>query len=451
MTPTLCRDCLSDVDAASERCPSCRSPRLLRHPELNDLSIAHLDCDAFYASIEKRDDPSLLEKPVIVGGGRRGVVSTACYVARRFGVRSAMPMFKALKACPDAVVIRPNMQKYADVGRQVREILRGYTPLVEPLSLDEAFLDLTGTERLHHGTAAHTMLRIVQRIETEIGVSASVGLSYNKFLAKVASDLDKPRGFAVIGRAEAVDFLGRQSVGLLWGAGKALQSKLAKDGITTIAQLQQIEPSDLIARYGAMGKRMADFVRGQDHRRVDPRAPTKSVSSETTFDTDIADEETLRRTLWRQAEIVARRMKRQHLAGHTVTLKLKTADFQILTRSQRLPNPTQLAHVIFQYGANLLHNEINGTRYRLLGVGLTQLSGDEGADPFDLADPGAERRAAAERALDRVRQQFGDSSIVKGISLADGRGRGVQLSQSPQSASGSRSSPTKRPTKRADP
>jgi DNA polymerase-4 len=424
---------------------------LLRHGELNALSIAHLDCDAFYASIEKRDDPTLRDKPVIVGGGRRGVVSAACYVARRYGVRSAMPMFKALKACPNAVVIPPNMEKYATVGRAVREILRSYTPLVEPLSLDEAFLDLSGTERLHGGAPAQTMLRIVKRIEDEVHITASVGLSYNKFLAKIASDLDKPRGFAVIGRAEAVAFLAQQPVGLLWGAGKALQRRLASEGITMIGQLQQMAPEDLIARYGAMGRRMAMFVRGQDDRRVDPSAPTKSISSETTFDTDIADEEPLRRALWRQSEIVARRMKAQHLAGHTVTLKLRTADFQRLTRSQRLPNPTQLANVIFQYASALLHGEINGTRYRLLGVGLSQLASDEHADPLDLADPDAGRRADAERALDQVRSQFGDKAIFRGLALPDERAAKGAAGQRPQSASGSSSRSTNRPAKRVDP
>ena len=381
------------------------------------MSIAHLDCDAFYASVEKRDDPSLADKPVIVGGGHRGVVSAACYIARTFGVRSAMPMFKARKACPQAVVIPPDMNKYAAVGRQIRAIMKDFTPLVEPLSLDEAFLDLTGTERLHGQSPAATAAMIVKRIEREAGVTASVGLSYNKSLAKVASDLDKPRGFAVIGQAEAVDFLAGQPVSIIWGAGKALQKRLAKDGIRTVAQLQKIDETQLFARYGAMGRRMAQFVRGEDPRRISANRPTKSISSETTFHHDIADGEELKKILWRQADRVARRIKSAELAGTTVTLKLRRADFRILTRSRRLPDPTQLADTIYRHGGDLLAKEINGTAYRLLGVGLSGLVDGADADPLDLAEPGAERRADAERALDQVRERFGIDVIGKGRGL----------------------------------
>jgi DNA polymerase-4 len=415
----LCRDCLAigTGGAGTGRCQGCGSPRLLRHPELFRLGIAHLDCDAFYASVEKRDNPSLADKPVIVGGGQRGVVSAACYVARTYGVRSAMPMFKARKACPNAVVIKPDMAKYAAAGRQIRTIMKDYTPLVEPLSLDEAFLDLTGTERLHGQAPAATAAAIVARIETEVGVGASIGLSYNKSLAKVASDLDKPRGFAVIGRAEAVTFLAGQPVSIIWGAGKALQRRLAKAGITTVAQLQAIEETDLIARYGAMGRRMAQFVRGEDPRQIRAGRPSKSISSETTFHHDIADGEELRKVLWRQAERVARRIKATELAGTTVVLKLRRADFRILTRSRRLPDPTRLADTIYRQAAEMLAREVNGTAYRLLGVGLSGLVDAAGADPLSLADPEAERRADAERALDHVRERFGVDVIGKGRGL----------------------------------
>ncbi|MBT4487288.1 MAG: DNA polymerase IV [Rhodospirillaceae bacterium] len=415
----LCRDCLavSSDEESGSRCQGCGSPRLLRHPELFRLGIAHLDCDAFYASVEKRDDPSLADKPVIVGGGQRGVVSAACYVARTYGIRSAMPMFKARKACPKAVVIKPDMSKYVTAGRQIRAIMKDFTPLVEPLSLDEAFLDLTGTERLHGQTPAATAAAIVKRIEAEVGVSASIGLSYNKSLAKVASDLDKPRGFAVIGRAEAVAFLAEQPVSIIWGAGKALQRRLAKEGITTVAQLQAIDETDLIARYGAMGQRMAQFVRGDDPRSIKANRPTKSISSETTFQHDITNGEELRKILWRQAERVARRIKTTELAGTTVVLKLRRADFRILTRSRRLPDPTRLADNIFRQADELLAKEINGTAYRLLGVGLSGLVDAADADPLSLADPGGGRRADAERALDHVRERFGVDVIGKGRGL----------------------------------
>ena len=412
----LCRDCLTRPERppADRRCPECRWPRLFGHPELHRLTIAHLDCDAFYASVEKRDDPAIRARPVIVGGGRRGVVSAACYVARTFGVHSAMPMFKALKACPDAVVVRPNMEKYAAVARLIRAVMEDYTPLIEPLSLDEAFLDLTGTERLHGRSAAQTLALMVRRIEKEIGVTASIGLSYNKFLAKIASDLDKPRGFAVLGQNDAVEFLSAQPVSILWGVGKQLQHKLSKEGITRISQLQAMDERTLAERYGAMGLRMARFVHGRDERRVTPNAPLKTVSSETTFERDISEFPALDAILWRQAERVARRLKKADRGGQTVVLKLKTKDFRIRTRSQRLPQPTQLAETIYRTASALLRKEADGTRYRLLGVGVNGIVGAEQCDPIDLADPDGARRAKAERAMDSLQQRFGPEAIHKG-------------------------------------
>jgi len=415
----LCRDCLSVDPGRTDngRCQACHSPRLLDHPELLQLGIAHLDCDAFYANVEKRDNPSLLDKPVIVGGGKRGVVSAACYVARTYGIRSAMPIFKALVACPNAVVIKPDMTKYADVGRQIRAIMKDYTPLVEPLSLDEAFVDLTGTERLHGHPPAITAAVIVKRIENEIGVNASIGLSYNKSLAKVASDLDKPRGFAVIGQAEAVSFLAGQPISIIWGAGKTLQRRLAKDGISIIRQLQEMDEKELIARYGALGRRMAKFVIGEDARSVKSHRLTKSISSEITFAHDISNGEKLRNILWRQADRVSRRIKATDYAGTTVVLKLRRSDFRILTRSRRLPDPTQLADVVYSHTERLLAKEINGTKYRLLGVGLNGLVDSFRADPMNLADPDSTRRANAELALDQVRNRFGTDAISKGRGL----------------------------------
>ncbi len=415
--PGLCRDCLKQTD--KQRCPHCGSARVVHHDELFELAIAHIDCDAFYASVEKRDDPSLRDKPVIVGGGTRGVVSAACYIARTYGVRSAMPMFKANRACPDAVVIRPNMEKYSAVGRQIRAIFQHYTPAVEPLSLDEAFLDLSGTAALHRQAPAVTLAEIVRRIETEIGVTASIGLSYNKFLAKVCSDLDKPRGFAVLGRAEAVEFLAKQPVGVIWGAGKALQAKLAADGIRTCAQLQQMDETLLMKRYGAMGQRLARFARGQDSRQVSAGQGMKSVSSETTFEKDIFDPAELRRVLWRMSEKVSRRLKAGGIAGGTVVLKLKTADFRTRTRNHKLARPTQLADVLYRHGGALLDKETDGTRYRLLGIGVSGIEPAAGDESTDLGDPTLKRRASAERAMDALRDRFGNDAVVKGRGLRD--------------------------------
>src|SRR5689334_15449192 len=239
----FCRDCCVRLptDAASAaRCPNCRSPRLARHAELFGLAIAHIDCDAFYAAIEKRDNPDLRDKPLIIGGGTRGVVSTACYIARISGVRSAMPMFKARKLCPDAVILPPNMAKYQKAGKEVRALMLELTPLVEPLSIDEAFLDLSGTETLHKSSPAESLARLALKIEREIGITVSIGLSHNKFLAKIASDLNKPRGFSVIGKAETLSFLADKPVRFIWGIGQKTSESLAKDGLTTLGQIQSM-------------------------------------------------------------------------------------------------------------------------------------------------------------------------------------------------------------------
>lgn len=396
----------------------------MRHAELAQLSIAHVDCDAFYASIEKRDDPSLRDKPVIVGGGKRGVVSTCCYIARINGVRSAMPMFKALKACPDAVVIKPNMDKYAKVGREVRQMMLELTPLVEPLSIDEAFLDLSGTERLHRAIPAYTLARFARRVESEIGITVSVGLAPNKFLAKIASDLDKPRGFSVVGRAEAKAFLAVRPVTTIWGVGKAFAEKLAADGIRTVGDIQGEDATALARRYGAMGLRLAKLAKGEDERRVDPTSKRKSVGAETTFDDDHADLAVLRPILRRLSEKVAARLKALDIAGRNVTLKLKTPDFRTATRSRTLADPTQLADRIFQAADDLLAREPRGAAYRLIGVAVAELEPARLADPTDLVDETATRKAAAERAMDRVRAKFGTAALETGLVFDDRLRRG---------------------------
>jgi len=414
----FCRDCLSDA-GDRVRCPACFSPRIVRHAELDRLTIAHVDCDAFYATIEKRDDPALADKPLIVGGGKRGVVTTACYIARTFGVRSAMPMFEARKLCPHANIVRPNMDKYAGVSQQVRALMLELTPQVEPISIDEAFMDLAGTERLHGMSAAKVLARFAAQVESKIGITVSIGLASNKFLAKIASDLDKPRGFAVIGQGEAMTFLADKPVSLILGVGKVAAQRLAKDGIRLIADLQRADERELMRRYGVEGQRLARLSHGVDIRTVNPERERKSVSAENTFERDIASFRPLEKRLWAAAEEVSDRLKEKRLAGSTVTLKLKTADFRILTRARSLESPTQLAGKIFAAGRELLAREIDGTRYRLLGIGMSALADSGDADPADLIDRGAERRAAAERAMDRLRGKFGHEAVVKGLALKE--------------------------------
>jgi len=410
----FCRDCLADTADRVTRCSTCGSPRLVRHAEAGSLSIAHIDCDAFYATIEKRDDPALTDKPVIVGGGKRGVVAAACYVARTYGIRSAMPMFEARRRCPDAVVIKPNMAKYVQVGRQVRKAMFALTPLVEPLSIDEAFLDLTGTERLHGTSAAKVLARFAGKIERDLGITVSIGLSANKFLAKIASDLDKPRGFAVLGQAEAVAVLAEKPVGFIYGVGAVSAARLATDGFRTIVDLQHAEEHDLMRRYGEEGARLWRLARGIDSRKVDPERDTKSVSAETTFERDIGEFRPLEQCLWELTERVSMRLKANALAGSTVTLKLKSADFKIRTRARSLSAPTQLASRIFAAGRDLLSHEVGTTRFRLIGIGVSNLEDATGDDPADLLD---RRAAEAEHAVDRLRSKFGRSAVLKGLSL----------------------------------
>jgi DNA polymerase-4 len=418
----MCRDCLADAPAGARRCGACGSPRLISHSRLHELPIAHIDCDAFYAAVEKRDNPDLADKPVIIGGGTRGVVSTACYIARIRGVKSAMPMFKALDACPDAVVIKPDMAKYASVGRQVRTLMQELTPLVEPLSIDEAFLDLSGTARLHGMSPARALARLIGRIEAEIGISASVGLSHTKYLAKLASDLDKPRGFFVLGPDECVEFLRDKPVSFIWGVGKAMQDKLNGDGIRLIGQLQTMEKNDLMRRYGSMGARLYHLSRGEDARSVSSRQESKSISAETTFNADISGFDELERILWKLSEKVSRRAKHEAMAGLTVTLKLKTAGFKTRTRNTTLSEPTALASRMFDAARPMLQREADGkTAFRLIGVGISHLSPLAQEDP---AGGGLDQRAAsqarAELAMDRLREKFGAQAIEKG--------RGIEVS-----------------------
>ncbi|PHO05479.1 DNA polymerase IV [Rhodobacteraceae bacterium 4F10] len=415
--PALCRDCITTFDAPG-RCPACGSLRVKHHSELFDLSIAHMDCDAFYASVEKRDNPDIRDKPVIIGGGRRGVVSTACYVARIRGVRSAMPMFQALKLCPDAVVVKPRMDVYADISRDIRKMMDELTPDVEPLSLDEAFMDLTGTAKLHGAPPAAMLARLVKRMKDELGLTGSIGLSHNKFLAKVASDLEKPRGFSVIGKAETAEFLHDKPVRLIWGIGPAAQASLDKAGIRSFADLLRWDERDLSERFGSMGTRLWYLARGQDKRRVSAHAPMKSISNETTFYEDTSSDDILDGHLWRLAEKVSDRAKAKSKAGRVVTLKLKRSNHSLISRRVALRDATQMADSIYQTARGLFDQVGDQGPYRLLGVGLSDLVAETQADlSSDLLDPEAHKRRKAERATDEIRKKFGTSAILKGRAM----------------------------------
>ena len=415
----LCRDCFWMGPQHPPRCPRCASPRLVRHAALSRLTIAHMDCDAFYASVEKRDRPELRHLPVIVGGGVRGVVTTCCYIARISGVRSAMPMFQARRLCPEATIIRPDFTKYRTESRRIMAKLSALTPLVQPLSLDEAWLDLSGTERLNGGPAALTLARVQAEIEQEVGITVSIGLAANKFLAKIASDLDKPRGFSVIGAEEAQAFLAPRPVGILPGVGPAFVKALEKAGLRTVADLAAASPRDLADRYGAHGLRLHELAHGRDSRPVDPDQERKGISAETTFNDDLTRKDELEDQLWPLCEKVARHARSSNIEGRVVTLKLKTASFRILTRRRTLAAPTQTAKTLFAVGRELLAAEALGEAYRLIGIGISDLA--EAADaPEDLFAEDETRARKGERAVDKLRERFGKGAVITARALRSG-------------------------------
>ena len=413
--PILCRNC-SRIRQSGSLCPHCNSDHYISHAEINELSIAHIDCDAFFASIEKRDNPDLQGKPVIVGGGKRGVVATCCYTARLFGVRSAMPMFKALKLCPDAVVVKPDFKKYKTASRAIREHMDDLTPLVQQVSIDEAYLDLSGTEKLHGKRPSELLSSLQNKIQSDIGITVSIGLSYNKFLAKSASELDKPNGFALIGKKEAKSFLAAQPVNFVHGVGPALASQIRTKGYETLGGLQMAGLKQLISLFGETGLWLHERANGIDTRPVDPVSERKSVSAETTFFEDYSDPALLQDHLWLLCEKVALRAKDITTAGNVLTLKLKTSDFRTRTRRMTLTRPTNLAQVMFREGRTLLAKETDGSRFRLIGIGISDLE-PESPDMADLIDPGALKRARAERAADLAKSKFGTNAVSTGRSI----------------------------------
>ena len=415
--PSLCRKCFNTFNEEG-RCPKCSSPLVVSHSELFDLNIAHMDCDAFYASVEKRDNPDLADKPVIIGGGRRGVVSTACYIARIRGVKSAMPMFKALEKCPDAVVIRPRMKIYAEISQQIRAMMNDITPLVEPLSLDEAFMDMSGTHKLHGAPPAVMLAKLMDRISDNLGLTGSIGLSHNKFLAKIASDLNKPNGYSIIGEAETSSFLKDKSIRLIWGVGASTQKSLEKSGIRTFLDLLRWDRKDLVSKFGSMGDRLWFLARGQDARVVSNSDRIKSISNETTLNENTSNIRVLEGHLWRLCEKVSSRAKSKGLAGTIMILKLKSSNHKIITRRVTLRDPTYLADVLFRSTYPLMEAAIENGPFRLVGAGLSGLClASQAQREPELLDDGALNRIKVERVTDEIREKFGDEAMIKGRSL----------------------------------
>lgn len=414
----LCQDCGRGcpIPAIERRCPRCDSPRIIEHQELSDLSIAHLDCDAFYATVEKRDDPSLAKKPVVVGSATRGVVMACCYIARRYGIHSAMPMRRALEKCPHATIVSPHMAKYKEASRAVRALMEETTPTVESISIDEAFIDLAGLRVLRNTFPAAILARLARRIEEEVGISVSIGLSYNKSLAKIASDLDKPRGFSIIGRADAVPFLTDKPVSMLWGVGPSLEGRLNRDGIMRIGQLRDVPEHELVARYGIIGKQLSRMAIGQDRRAIQSSEVQRTISSERTFNDDIHDRDELLEKLWPLCEQVSDQLKDKKLVAGTLVLKLKTSHFQVITRSRKLVRPTRYGTDLFDISKLLVSGEADGRKFRLIGIATKDLTDADEPNHNDLF--GTTREQATEEIIDEVRKRFGKEAIKKGRSFA---------------------------------
>ncbi|MDP3368287.1 MAG: DNA polymerase IV [Brevundimonas sp.] len=412
---SICRDCLHTGDHKVERCPACDSRRVVHHDELDRLTIAHLDCDAFYASVEKRDRPELRDRPVIVGGGKRGVVSTCCYIARQYGVHSAMPMFKALKACPEAVVIKPDFRKYIAASEAIFGAVGRLTPLVQTLSLDEAWIDLTGTERLNGGPPALQLIRLQQQIEADTGLTVSIGLAPNRFLAKVASELDKPRGFSVLG-SEAPAALASRPVGILPGVGPVFRKTLQSDGYATVGDLAAADVRDLVKRYGETGLRLHDLAHGRDARAVNPGHERKGMSAETTFNEDLTAAEDLEAELWPLCEKLASKARRDGVASRVLVLKLRRTDFRIVTRRISLPEPVQTARALFAAGRDLMRHEL-GRPYRLIGIGMAEVI--DAVEAPALFETTEARTLKTETAIDALRAKFGARAVVAGRALKD--------------------------------
>lgn len=413
----FCPHCLS-LAQTSPRCSSCTG-KVLSHPELFDLSIAHIDADAFYASVEKHDDPSIAERPLIVGGaGARSVVTTACYIARQYGVRSAQPMYKARQACPDAIIRSPNFPRYREVSGAILAMMKELTPLVQSVSLDEAYLDMSGTTQLHGAPPAVMLARLAKRVREEIGITVSIGLSHARYLAKIASDLEKPSGFSVIGRAETIEFLHDKPVGIIGGVGPEMQKSLAALGIITIGDIRRADPALLRSKLGSYAPQLVEFAFGRDNRPVAPSPAAKSISAETTFTKDRYLLSDLEAAIWPLCEKVSSRAKKASSVGETVTLKLKTDTHRQITRQVQLDHPTQLAEEIYRSAQALLAKAAGKTSYRLVGIGLSGLQDASNITVQQkLFDDGAARREAAERALDAIREKFGDDAAYKGRSF----------------------------------
>jgi DNA polymerase IV len=393
------------------------SPRPLHDTRLAPRAILHVDMDAFYASVEALDDPALRGRPVIVGGTPegRGVVAAASYEARRFGVRSAMSAGRARQLCPQGVFLRPRMARYVEVSQQVFAVFGAFTPLLEPLSIDEAFLDVTGSQRLF-GTALEIGREVKARIRADVGLTASVGVAPNKFLAKLASELEKPDGLVVIEQGEAATRLAELPVGRLWGVGEVTERDLATRGVRLVRDLLACPPAALAALIGTHADRLRELALGIDDRPVVPDAEAKSIGAETTFARDIADRRELRDILDELVERVGQRLRAAGLRARTVQLKARYPDFTTVTRAVTLPEATARGPELRDAARELLANRLagRGRALRLLGVTLSGFDSAAPRQPELFPDPAAKRTERVDELLDRLQERYGKAALRRG-------------------------------------
>jgi DNA polymerase-4 len=385
-----------------------------------EREIIHLDMDAFYASVEVLDDPSLTGKPVIVGGSKeRGVVTSASYEARPFGIHSAQPMATAMRLCPHGVFLPGRMARYQEVSQAIFEIFRRFTPLVEPLSIDEGFLDVTGCRRLF-GNAERIAGEIKRLVREEVGLTVSAGIASTKFVAKIASDLGKPDGLVCVAHEKTQAFLEPLPITRLWGVGAVTFKSLKRMGVTTIGDLSRVPGERLRKEFGKHGEHLHLLSRGIDPRPVETRRPVKSMGAEETFPEDLSREETLKRELLSLATKLARRLRRHDLNGKTVTLKVKYSDFELVTRSATLDTPTDDAARVYATCCELLEKTKAGKKpVRLLGIYLSRLASGTPAGQMSLLEDeeGRERRQQLHAALDDLAERFGEHAVVPGTLL----------------------------------
>ncbi len=413
----ICRDC-ANFSTDKIKCHKCNSPRILEHDELLSLNIAHIDCDAFYASVEKSRNPLLINKPVIVGGGKRGVVTTCCYIARIKGVKSAMPIFKAKKLCPEAIIIHPKMTLYKRISKIVFSKFNQLTPLVETIAFDEAYLDFSGTYQLYKKTPAELLVKLALEIEKQLGITISIGLSENKFLAKLASSFNKPRGFTVIGKSEKLEFIKNLHIKNIPGIGPSLQKKFERNSIITIDNLRKLDKKKLINGFGNFGGTVWNMARGIDERKVNPSNQRKSISKETTFETNISDFNELKKTLWALSENVSEILKKNNTFARLLTLKLKRHNFKTITCSFTFLEPTYLAENIYQTAISLLKNKIEQAPFRLIGLSTSKFCIEKQQSFSNLKlNKKSQKIEKTEHVVDKIRLKFGKEIIKKGRSM----------------------------------